>query len=1277
MFKRLISSLICLTFSFSNLQYAHAQEFSINQLPVPGTMVGESAPFSPLALKGIVVNPQKPLEFQFIVDTGNSDVISTSTVIPAKAGILNQEQLKIESTRLIKYFLAGLTIPEGDLWVNLSPYEKNRMVPEALGQTELGRDLLAQDYILKQLTASLIYPEKDLGKKFWSRVYAKAQQQFGTTNVLVNTFNKVWILPDQAQVFENKNAAYVTKATLKVMLDEDYLALNKHQGQPGDMFMSELQRTCPQAGCQASKPLNVKAPQGNNGTHSIASQIISQIIIPEITKEVNTGKNFAPLRQIYQALILAKWYKETIQNALLDALYTNKNKLSGVNLKDPTIKEQIYERYLKAYKRGAFNYIKEDPTPEGQVMPRKYFSGGTYFGNYQVATDGSQAMISAGVRGALLALTISLSAQNNTPYQISSLQPKQNTMINQMPLLVSMEAVQEAKVMKPDKAMLDSLAANSTLIIIGLGTALAFLFKFRMNRRLKLVEVLRNPDQTFVFNYIKNKAGRYPYWLLSDVKNFIIDIKNDPFYQNPIGERYLSEMWGIPTYFDPRLNAGLVKAMAEFCQTRDEVIETMDFILELDSQHKDDFMQTAIVWARNRSLTRMAIENSQKPRISKQTLSMTLRERLSVFKGDKDKKDAAMETGVNEKLLALEHHVNNGGVLSLNDIIALGKMRNAVQRELRSNKSLSNARIAQLNGYLERINKLIRGTTLPPTITKTAAAEQVRIVQEDELGALTGIWQAVNLITAFYAPSIKSDYGLFVQRYKHGYALKLSRFVQKKPIIIFITNTEAGAKKVNAILRNQATELREGLEGILLTTEGDADSREAKAGEFLVEAIKKIVIAAKIRPSQVSSTSSASPAMSTYISVQNGLFKGLPDAKVPPKQDTAMQAPDADRITNEVMEQLGKLMVFSKDALTAAVSDILPESPNMIGPKEIAQVTPEKISSTSEANFSIVLSPDVTKRYAPKNITGYANRLLKIAYGQIPIPSDFFYIKIDMNHEYFCMEKNPVILKIDRQAHRPLTEEQMFGDIKRGLLAGATGNSNGLISAIAVLMMDKESLRKLLKMFNTDGDALKDIEQMKKMAELTVKNYVRLGKEVWLENLVVFIILVDSQRLDHFNLWPIAKTKGQISQEILGILSSLIKYSEYRIRVDSRIMNLEPETWRIIKALEKYKSFSTENFSENLNRALNAANSNAAMILNDKLSKASVAENGGIDLNQIKVKRNGKTVNVQFDPAQLNALEQGGFEGFTPVITGFQYIKSPFPLLGINTTNQPETLAKV
>ncbi|MCK5579962.1 MAG: hypothetical protein KAJ18_01670 [Candidatus Omnitrophica bacterium] len=72
---------------------------------------------------------------------------------------------------------------------------------------EMGRDLLAQDYLLKQLTASLMYPEDELGKKFWDRVYAKAKEKYGHTNIPMDTFNKVWIVPEKAVVYENGDTA--------------------------------------------------------------------------------------------------------------------------------------------------------------------------------------------------------------------------------------------------------------------------------------------------------------------------------------------------------------------------------------------------------------------------------------------------------------------------------------------------------------------------------------------------------------------------------------------------------------------------------------------------------------------------------------------------------------------------------------------------------------------------------------------------------------------------------------------------------------------------------------------------------------------------------------------------------------------------------------------------------------------------------------------------------------------------------------------------------------
>jgi hypothetical protein len=69
----------------------------------------------------------------------------------------------------------------------LSPYEKDRIIPQSFGLTEMGRDLLAEDYMLKQITASLIYPENKIGKRFWKRIYEQAAQKFGTTHIPVNT----------------------------------------------------------------------------------------------------------------------------------------------------------------------------------------------------------------------------------------------------------------------------------------------------------------------------------------------------------------------------------------------------------------------------------------------------------------------------------------------------------------------------------------------------------------------------------------------------------------------------------------------------------------------------------------------------------------------------------------------------------------------------------------------------------------------------------------------------------------------------------------------------------------------------------------------------------------------------------------------------------------------------------------------------------------------------------------------------------------------------------
>ncbi|MBF0522414.1 MAG: hypothetical protein HQL24_05090 [Candidatus Omnitrophica bacterium] len=316
-------------------------------LPTPGTMVNLSPNFNPLVIRGLKIFPDNPFHFNFLVNRGD--------------GKLSDAALKEESLKLIKYFLASLTVPEDDLWVNLSPYEKDRIIPEGFGVTQMGRDLLAQDYILKQLTSSLMYPEQKIGKEFWARVYQKAYQRYGTIDIPVDTFNKIWIVPQKAVVYENQDHAYIVESKLKVMLEEDYEA------------MKEIKNS------DLSTP---RIKNKKTADAALSTEIMKEVVIPEIEKEVNQGTNFAQLRQIYQSLILAAWFKRTLKESILAKVYVDQNKVNGVDVADKNVKEKIFEQYLKAFKKGVYNYIKEDYDPvEKKIIPKKYFSGGAALEN--------------------------------------------------------------------------------------------------------------------------------------------------------------------------------------------------------------------------------------------------------------------------------------------------------------------------------------------------------------------------------------------------------------------------------------------------------------------------------------------------------------------------------------------------------------------------------------------------------------------------------------------------------------------------------------------------------------------------------------------------------------------------------------------------------------------------------------------------------------------------------------------------------------------------------
>lgn len=283
----------------------------------PTELLGTGRKSEPVLLRGISLDKSNPLKINFIVDEGNLN--------------LSRKKVKEETKRLVAYFLSALTIPDQDLWVNLSPYEKDRVIPDSLIKTDMGRDLLAEDYMLKQLSSSLTHPDTSIGQNYWS-----SHQK--------STFNKIWIVPEKAEIFEEGANAIIGNASLDVKTAKDFFA---------------------------SKRNNIKNSISVNDDISGFSEILN-----EIKNEVNCGEYFSRLRQIYHSLLLASWFKQRVSDKFYNNSYLDKSKLAGIEIDDPNIKQKIFEQYLKSFEKGVYNFIRNEKSEDNKVEKRSYFSGG-------------------------------------------------------------------------------------------------------------------------------------------------------------------------------------------------------------------------------------------------------------------------------------------------------------------------------------------------------------------------------------------------------------------------------------------------------------------------------------------------------------------------------------------------------------------------------------------------------------------------------------------------------------------------------------------------------------------------------------------------------------------------------------------------------------------------------------------------------------------------------------------------------------------------------------
>ena len=210
---RIISFFLSFCLIFEQTAFAQNIDLSHYFVHNPAQAI-QSDKFRPLHLRYISYDNQKN-DFKLLLDKGDIQDVGN--------GLKSFPTIEAQTQELMKYFFIGLALPNEKFWVNLRPDSPDNILDPDLEKTDIGRIFLEADVQLKKDTAGWTSPQNPEGKAYWDKLYKKAGELFGTENITIPTLTRPWIVPNEIIIREAPDNAYIYKATLKVMLEEDYL----------------------------------------------------------------------------------------------------------------------------------------------------------------------------------------------------------------------------------------------------------------------------------------------------------------------------------------------------------------------------------------------------------------------------------------------------------------------------------------------------------------------------------------------------------------------------------------------------------------------------------------------------------------------------------------------------------------------------------------------------------------------------------------------------------------------------------------------------------------------------------------------------------------------------------------------------------------------------------------------------------------------------------------------------------------------------------------------
>ena len=266
---------------------------------------------------------------------------------------------KLLTQELLNYFLIGLSLPNDTFWVNLRPDAADNIIDPLLEKTDIGKIFLESDLQLKKDTASFTSPQTPEGKQYWDKLYKKAGELFGTENITIPTITRPWIVPNEVIVRETDDSAYIYKATLKVMLEEDYLTSSRGGS-----------RTAPTPDQYTFSDPRLKE------LNQYSTQLIKDTIIPKLTQELNSSQRYAKLRQVYYSLVLSRWFKMKYRGKPGEyPERIDRQNLTNLTSQQSWDKQTYFSQYQESFAKGEYNLKETVASAFGQSI-RSYVSGG-------------------------------------------------------------------------------------------------------------------------------------------------------------------------------------------------------------------------------------------------------------------------------------------------------------------------------------------------------------------------------------------------------------------------------------------------------------------------------------------------------------------------------------------------------------------------------------------------------------------------------------------------------------------------------------------------------------------------------------------------------------------------------------------------------------------------------------------------------------------------------------------------------------------------------------